>query len=76
MDHTEVRGSKPIDTVAASYRIIDYVEDSQLLECNDIVFTDHRAYVIDINLEDYFNDQLSSWDEINRVMLNPSRQSH
>ena len=76
MDHAEVRGSKPIDTITASYRIIEYVEGSQLLKYGEIIFTDHQAYIININLEDYFIDQLSSWDEINRVMLNPSRQSH
>ena len=76
MDNTEERGSKPIDTIAASYRISKYVEGSKLIECNDIIFTDHRSYIVDINIEDYFNNQLSGWDEINRVMLNPSRRSH
>ena len=76
MDNTEERGSKPIDTIAVSYGISEYIEGSKLIECNDIIFTNHRSYIIDINIEDYFNDQLSSWDEINRVMLNPLRRSH
>ena len=60
MDNTEERGLKPIDTIAASYGISEYVEGSKLIECNDIIFTDHRSYIIDINIKDYFNDQLSS----------------
>ena len=60
MDHTEVRGSKPINTIAASYGIMEYVEGSQLLECDKIIFTDHWAYIIDTNSEDYFDNQLSS----------------
>ena len=62
MDHTEVRGSKLIDTIAASHGIMEYVEGSILLEYNELIFTDHRAYIVDLNLEDYFEDQLSKWD--------------
>jgi len=29
-----------------------------------------------VNLEEYFEDNFSSWNKINRVMLNPSRRSH
>jgi len=38
---------------------MEYVEGSLLNECNEIIFTDHRSYIVDINFEDYFEDQLS-----------------
>ena len=70
MDYTEVRGSKPINTVAASYGIIEYIEVSKLMVSNNIIFTNYRANIIDTNIGDYFEDQLSSQDEMNRVILN------
>ena len=47
-----------------------------LQECNDIILTDHRSYIIDLNLEAYFDQHLSEWDQINHSILNPSRRSH
>ena len=38
--------------------------------------SDHRSYLMDINIESYFNDQFSLWNQVNRTILNPSRQSH
>ena len=43
---------------------------------NDIVETDHRGYIIDVALDEYFEVEFSSWNNINKVMLNPARQSH
>ena len=47
-----------------------------MLSFEEIVFSDHRSYVIDVNLEEYFEDTFSSWDKIDKVLLNPSRKSH
>ena len=76
MDKTCKSGSKPIDSFAASAGILDYIEGSMLLDYNDIFETDHRGYMVDIALDEYFEMEFSSWDQINKVMLNPSRRSH
>lgn len=76
LDHTESRGSKPIDTIAISRGLKEFVEGCMLQECNDIILTDHRSYIIDLNLEAYFDQHLSEWDQINHSILNPSRRSH
>ena len=76
LDKTEVNGTKAIDTIAASYSVIEYVEGCKLLEYNEIVVSDYRVCIIDVNLEDYFNEQLSQWDEINRIMINLVRRSY
>ena len=60
LDNTESRGSNPIDAVAVSHGLMEHVESSMLNDCNDIKFTDHRSYIIDINFEDYFEDHLSA----------------
>ena len=59
MDKTYIRSSSLTDSVALSSEIIDYVEGIQLLSHNDIVISDHQSCLIDINIEEYFNDQFS-----------------
>ena len=76
MDKTSKKGSQTIDSIAASEGVMEYVEGSKLLDFNDIVFTDHRRYITDVNIEEYFGTQLSNYDKINHVVLNPSRRSH
>ena len=73
---THKYGSKPIDSFATTRGIMDYIDGCKLLGYNDIVETDHRSYVIEIALEDYFNEELSEWDKINKVVLNPAKRSH
>jgi len=33
---------------------MNYIEESTLLETDDIINTDHRAFIVDINIEEYF----------------------
>ena len=73
---TYKHGSRTIDSIAATPGVIDYVDGCKLLDYNEIVESDHKAYVIDIALEDYFHVEISDWDNINKVMLNPARRSH
>ena len=54
LDSTNIKGSSPIDTIACSNRLLEFVEGSKLVRNNEILFLDYRAYIIDINLEDYF----------------------
>ena len=73
---TYKNGSKPINSIAATSGILEFIDGCELLGYNEVVETDHRSYVIDISLEEYFNDEISEWDNIDRVMLNPARRSH
>ena len=76
LDKTHIRGSSPIDSIALSSRIMDYIEGVQLMNQNDFVMSDYRSYLLDLNLEEYFEDHFSSWNGINKVVLNLSRKSH
>ena len=76
LDNTNINGSQPIDSIAASFGIMQHIEGCQLLGNNDILYSDHRAYIIDANFEEYFNDNFSSWDTSQHVIINPSRKSH
>ena len=46
------------------------------MESNEIIITNHRAYIIDINLQEYFNKAFSRWDKIDERILNTSRRSY
>jgi len=76
LEKTFINGSKPIDSIAASEGIFEYIEECQLLDYNQIIFSDHRSYIIDVNIKDYFNNQLSQWEKIKHVILNPTKCSH
>lgn len=76
MDRTCINGNNPIDTFAVSEGLIEYVEGVKLVPHNEIVNSDHRAYIVDINIEDYFEDEFSYWNSINHVLLNPAKKSH
>ena len=67
---------RPIDSVAISVGAIQCIEGCQLLEYHDIVMSDYKAYLIDFNLEEYFQEEFSTWNNINKSILNPSRKSH
>ena len=52
------------------------MEGSKLLEANEITISDHCAFVININMESYFEKILSGWDQICKRVINPARRSH
>ena len=69
-------GSNSIDSIATSEGLMRFLEDSKLLPPNEIVRTNYRAYLIDANLEDYFNEEMSNWDNINHAILDLARKSY
>ena len=76
IDKIHIRGSKYIDSAVMTQNLLDFVEGSKLLEANEVTISDHRALLIDINLEEYFEETMSSWDQINRCVLNLARRLH
>ena len=65
MDNTHQIESKYIDTIAATENILEVIEGCKLVKAKDIILNYHRAYIVDINFEEYFQKKLSGWDEIN-----------
>ena len=59
LDCTYIGGSRCIDSIAGTQNILDFMEGSKLLEANEIIILDYRAFVIDINMESYFKERLS-----------------
>ena len=59
LDKTFIRGSNAINSVTASEGLIEFMEGSLLTPNHEIINTDHRACIIDLNLKDYFNNEFS-----------------
>ena len=55
---------------------MNYIEEYELLETNEIVISDHRSYSFYINFEEYFSETFSTWDKINKRQLDPEKRSH
>ena len=76
INNTHKKGSRPIDSVTASPGIMSCIEGCSLVEVNEIILLDQRRYIFNVNFELYFFEQMSSWDTINRRIIDPSRRSH
>ena len=66
MDNMHQKGSKPIDIVTILPGIMEYIEGYSIIETNEIIIINYWLYLVDINFENYFQENLSSWDNINR----------
>ena len=76
LDYTHQYSIKSIDLIAASPNILELMEGSQLFKIEEIVNTDYQGFVIYINLEKHFEEEFSSWDQIEKRMLDPNKRSY
>jgi len=76
MNKVHIRGSTLINSIAASPGLLEYIDESKLMNHNDIALSGNRGYIVNMNFEAYFDEKLSQWDEINQVVLNPVQRSH
>lgn len=63
-DNTNINSSKCIDTILASTGLIEYLDRYRLIDFNNTLFTDHREYIINIALEDYFSTSRNYVDKL------------
>jgi len=54
IDPTQIRGLKYIDGIFITEGVIEVIEESKLVEINNIVITDYRGYMFDMNIKSYF----------------------
>ena len=64
LDKTHKKGSRTVDSTAASSGITEHTEGSKLVDYSEIVETDHRGHIIDAAMEECFNIEFSQWDNI------------
>ena len=75
-DMTFKRGSMHIDSIALSKRTLPYLEESMVIDWDEKVNTDHGGCVVDLNLEEFFQENMYALDFCNRDRLDPSTKSH
>ena len=59
MNKTHIGGSTLIDLIAASLGLLECIDGSKLMDHNNIVLSDHREYIVDMNFKAHFDKQLS-----------------
>jgi len=72
-DNTYIIETKYIDFVAATSGLINNIEGCELINYNQIIQSNHRGYLIDLNLEQYFNMNNFDIDQVNSSQLNSRR---
>ena len=75
-DNTYVIGSKCIDFVPTSSGIINEIEGYKLINYNQIIQSNHRGYLFDINLERYFKMSFFDIEKVNSSQLDSRRLLH
>jgi len=75
-DATHKSGKSQIDAVFASTEVIDCVQGSKLIDFNEIVITDHRGFMFDVNIMRYFRKKKDDYDESQNRNLNPNNRKH
>lgn len=73
---TFIQGVHCIDTLAMTNSIVLYDEVSIILNFNEVVVTDHRAIMADLNINANFQAEISEFDSRSFNCFNPRRKSH
>ena len=47
-------GTKCMDMITTTLDLIKYVDGYRIVNFNDIIITNHRGFIIEFNLEEYF----------------------
>ena len=58
-DGTFECGKKCVDYVLVSEGMLNVVEGIELIECNEIVDSDHRGWLTNVNLETHFGEDFN-----------------
>ena len=69
-------GQSCIDSVLVSSRLVEVIDGCKLINFNKIISTDHRGFIVDIDLDEYFNMQHFCIDKIESSIINSRRAKY
>ena len=69
-DSTYKKGKNIINFVVASTTMIEYIDGSLITDYNKILITDHRGFIIDVQLEEYLMIEGNTVDKLGTSKLN------
>ena len=75
-EKTCIRGKRCIDSITVTEGLLLHVIGCKMVNFCEIIVTDHRGFVIDVDINTCLNVKTSEFDEIDSVCLNPRRLSH
>jgi len=73
-EKTYKSGSKQIDAVLATEEVLELLQGSLLLDFKDVVDSDHRGFIFDLDVYQYFSVEASEYDTTDNVTLNPTKR--
>ena len=75
-DLTYKEGSKPLDLIAASKGLLQYITGYKLINYDEIIPTDYYGFLIDINTDGYFEVVSLNIQSIDYSKLDSTRKSY
>ena len=55
---------------------MNVIDGIELIECNEIIDSDHRGWLTDVNLEACFEEKFNRAKEMESRTLNPTKRNH
>ena len=75
-DNTHIKGQKQIDAVIDAPKLLEVIHESKLINYKEIIDTDHKGFLIDIGMQEYFDIKHSEYEHADNATLNLTKQSH
>ena len=75
-DNTHAKESKKIDAMMATDRTMQATRGSKITDFQEIINTDHRGFVIDLDAEDFFSIESSKHDQTDNATLDSTKRVH
>ena len=75
-DNTHIKGTKQIDAVMTTTNLLEVVQGSRMVDSKEITDSDHRGFIVDINVKEYFFIEHSKCEYANNATLDSTKRSH
>ena len=75
-DSTCTRGKKCINLVVATIGLLLFIDRSKMINYSEILLSDYRGHIIDIEVEDYFQMISFEIDKVDNSRLNSRKLLH
>ena len=75
-DSTYQYGSNYIDIIAVSTNLLEFIDECSIVNFNQIIITDHREFLVDVNLEDFFQVEQFEIEKKDNSRLNSRKSTH
>ena len=75
-DKTYKNGTKQIDVILGTEPILQATRGSKIIDFDEIIITDHRGFLFDVDVKEYFDINTSKYDKSETRKLNPANRRH